>query len=113
MNKLLMRAGCTALVTLALALAAVTPVHAAGDGGTLFKSKCAVCHGPNGKGDTPAAKAMAAPDLTAPATQKKTDAQLIETTTKGKAKMPAYEKTLTKAQITDAIAYIRELGKQK
>jgi mono/diheme cytochrome c family protein len=84
MNQIRMRRGAVSMILLALALLAGAPVHADGDGATLYKSKCAVCHGADGKAATPAAKAMAASDLTSAAAQKMTDAQLIEITTKGK-----------------------------
>ena len=113
MNQVRMRRGAVGIVVLALALLAGAPVHAAGDGATLYKSKCAVCHGPDGKAATPAAKAMGASDLTSAATQKLTDAQLIEITTKGKNKMPGYEKSLSAAQIKEVVAHVRELGKKK
>ena len=38
------------------------PAHAA-DGAALYKAKCAGCHGPDGKAETPAAKAMKVPAL--------------------------------------------------
>ncbi len=113
MNQVRMRRGAVGIIVLALALLAGAPVHADGDGATLYKSKCAICHGPDGKAATPAAKAMAASDLTSAATQKLTDAQLIEITTKGKNKMPGYEKSLSAAQIKELVAHIRELGKKK
>lgn len=111
MKDLLMRCGCASIM-LALGLLASAPVRA-DDAAALFKSKCAVCHGADGKGTTPAAKAMGVPDLTSPAAQKKTDAELTEVMTKGKNKMPGYEKTMSAAQIKGFVAYIRTLGKQK
>jgi cytochrome c6 len=113
MKHFLMRCGGTSLLLLALILLAGPPLHAAGDQAALFKSKCAVCHGADGKGDSPAAKAMGAPDFTSAAVQNKTDAELIEITAKGKAKMPGYEKKLSEAQIKGLVEYIRELGKNK
>jgi len=113
MNRFLMRFGGTALLMLALILLAVPPVHAAGDPAALYKSKCAMCHGADGKGQTPMAKSMGVPDLTAPETQNKTDAQLTELTAKGKGKMPGYEKSLSADDIKGLVDYIRELAKKK
>lgn len=113
MNHFLMRRGGTSLLFLTVLLLAGPPLRAAGDQAALYKSKCAVCHGATGKGDTPAAKAMGAPDFTSSAVQSKTDAQLIEITTKGKGKMPGYEKSLSGEQIKGLVDYIRELGKKK
>ena len=80
---------------------------------TLFKSKCAMCHGPDGSGNTPAGKAMKVADLRSDEVQKKTDAQLTEATTNGKGKMPAFKGKLTDAQIRDLVKYVRELAKKK
>lgn len=112
MSTVRMRRGAVGIVVVALALLASAPVHADGDGATLYKSKCAVCHGADGKAGTPAAKAMGATDLTSAAAQKLTDAQLIEITTKGKNKMPGYEKSMSAAQIKEVVAYVRALGKK-
>ena len=113
MNQVRTRRGAVSILVLAMALLACAPVHADGDGAAVYKSKCAVCHGADGKAATPAAKAMAASDLTSAAAQKMTDAQLIEITTKGKNKMPGYEKSLSAAQIKEVVAHVRELGKKK
>jgi cytochrome c6 len=92
----------------------VAPLHAADDAATLFKAKCAVCHGPDGSGNTAMGKQMQSPDLRSEEVQKQTDAQLIEATTNGKGKkMPAYKDKLTGDQIKQLVAYIRELAKKK
>lgn len=80
-------------------------------GGTLFKTKCAACHGPDGKGEVPMGKKLGARNLSSAEVQAQSDAQLTEVVTKGKNKMPAYDGKLTKEQIGDLVAYIRELGK--
>jgi mono/diheme cytochrome c family protein len=81
-------------------------------GGTLFKTKCAACHGPDGKGEVPMGKKLGARDLNSAEVQKQTDAQLTEVVTKGKNKMPAYNGKLSKEQIAQLVAYIREIGKK-
>ncbi len=43
--------------------------------------------------------------------QKQTDAELVQIITKGKDKMPAYDGKLTKEQIDQVVAHVRELGK--
>jgi mono/diheme cytochrome c family protein len=77
-----------------------------------YKAKCAMCHGADGKGDTPAGKKLGARDFASPEVEKETDAELIEITAKGKNKMPGYEKSLKESQIKDLVAYIRELAKK-
>lgn len=83
------------------------------DAAANFKAKCAMCHGADGKGDTPVGKKMGVRDFTSAEVQKATDAELIATTTKGKNKMPAYGGKLSDGDIKDLIGYIRQLGKGK
>jgi cytochrome c6 len=81
------------------------------DAAATYKAKCAMCHGADGKGSAIGLK-MGARDLTSPDVQKQTDAQLVETITKGKNKMPAYEGKLKDAEIKDLVAFIRSLAKK-
>jgi len=86
---------------------------AAADAAANYKAKCAMCHGADGKGETPAGKKMGAHDFASPEVQKASDADLIAITTKGKNKMPAYSGKLSDADIKDLIGYIRQLAKGK
>jgi mono/diheme cytochrome c family protein len=86
---------------------------AAADAAATYKSKCAMCHGADGKGDTPVGKKMGAHDFASPEVQKQSDAELEAVTAKGKNKMPAYEKSLKEAEIKELVAYIRQLAKGK
>jgi len=74
---------------------------------SVYKSKCAVCHGATGKGDTPAGKSMGAADLKKSAA--KSDAELKAVIEKGKNKMPAYGKSLKPQEIDGLVAYIKGL----
>ena len=85
----------------------------ADDAAATYKAKCAMCHGADGKGDTPVGKKMGIRDLTSADVQKMSDEELITITTKGKNKMPGYENKLSAAQIKDVVAYIRQLAKGK
>jgi len=78
----------------------------------VYKSKCAACHGADGKGNTPAGKNMKVRDFASPEVAKQTDDQLIEITTKGRNKMPGYGNSLKEAQIKELVAYIRDLAKK-
>ena len=98
-----------AMILLAASIAA--PAFAQSAGADTYKSKCAMCHGPDGTASTPAGKAMKTPSFKEPAEIKASDADLIATTKTGKGKMPAYTGKLTDAQIKDVIAYIRTLQK--
>lgn len=79
------------------------------DAAALYKSKCASCHGADGKGETAIGKKMGVRDFHSPEVAKMKDAELIEVTTKGKAKMPAYGNKLTAEQIADLVKYVRSL----
>jgi len=95
------------VLTVAIALAIVlAPTHQAYAQGAadLYKSKCAMCHGADGK-------KAAGHDLQSDDVQKKSDADLASVITNGKApKMPAY-KSLTPEEVKGLVAYIRSLKK--
>ncbi|HKV26306.1 MAG TPA: c-type cytochrome [Candidatus Acidoferrum sp.] len=97
---------------LAAAMVIVAPAGAQNGGEAVYKAKCVGCHGPDGKGSTPAGKAMGARDFGSADVQKETDEQLAEIIAKGKGKMPAF-KTLTADQVKELVAYVRSLGKKK
>ena len=100
------------LTLLACGLIAVCSSSAvAQDAAATFKAKCAMCHGPDGKGSAMGTK-MGAHDFTSADVQKETDAQLTEIITKGKGKMPAYDGKLKDTEIKDLVAYIRSLAKK-
>ena len=90
---------------------ALSSTSAAADTAATYKAKCAMCHGADGKGATPAGKSMGAHDFASPEIQKMTDADLATVIAKGKGKMPAYANKLKEAEITDLVSYIRQLGK--
>lgn len=76
-----------------------------------YKQKCATCHGPDGKGETPAGKAMKVRSFADPEVAKMTDQQLAEIIEKGQGKMPKYGATLKADEIKEMVAYVRTLGK--
>ena len=80
------------------------------DGAALFKSKCVVCHGPDGTANTPMGKKLNIKSYKSPDVQKQSDADLKNTIVNGKGKMPSY-KALTSEQVDGLVKYIRELGK--
>ncbi|HEV2279044.1 MAG TPA: cytochrome c [Acidobacteriaceae bacterium] len=97
------------LLTLAASIAA--PVFAQSAGADTYKSKCAMCHGPDGTAATPMGKMMKIPSFKDPEVVKQSDAALIATTKDGKGKMPSYNGKLTDAQIKDVVSFIRTLQK--
>jgi mono/diheme cytochrome c family protein len=77
-----------------------------------YKAKCAMCHGPDGKGETATGKMMKVKDFASEDVQKMSDADLTAAISSGKGKMPPY-KTLSADQVKDLVAYIRAFGKKK
>jgi mono/diheme cytochrome c family protein len=110
MNRLMVRIGQNLVLALALTLFLSASVRA-DDAAATFKAKCAGCHGPDGKGNTPAGKAVGVHDFSSPEVQKMPDADLAGIISTGKNKMPSYAKTMKEAEITGLVAYIRSLGK--
>jgi mono/diheme cytochrome c family protein len=82
------------------------------DGASLFKAKCAMCHGPDGAGKTPMGQKLSIRDLRSSEVQKQPDADLTHVIGQGKDKMPAFDKKLGEDQIKSLVAYLRELGKK-
>jgi mono/diheme cytochrome c family protein len=80
-------------------------------GADLYKAKCAMCHGADGKGDTAMGKKMGLKDFSSADVQSKSDADLNSIITNGKSPMPAYKGKLTDGQIDSLVKYIRSLKK--
>lgn len=112
MNRTAVRTGRKLLVTLGLAFLLSASTRA-DDSASLYKAKCASCHGADGKANTPLGEATGARDFASPEVRKEADKELIEITTMGRKKMPAYKSTLKDSQIKDLVAYINELAKKK
>ena len=101
--------GIKAAAIVLVAASIGVPAFAQSATATLYKTKCASCHGADGLAATPVGKAMKVMSFKAPEMVKASDAQFIAATTNGKGKMPAYKGKLTDAQISDLIKYIRTL----
>lgn len=87
------------------------PAQGQGGGQDLYKSKCAGCHGADGKGQTAMGKANNIRDLGSADVQAQSDDAIAGIISGGKGKMPAYSKSLKADQIKDLVAYIRTLKK--
>ena len=88
------------------------PVRAQSAGESLYKAKCAACHGADGKGETAIGKKSNLNDLGSADVQKLSDAELTEIIANGKNKMPGYAKSLKPEQIKDLVVYIRTFAKK-
>jgi mono/diheme cytochrome c family protein len=102
------------IVMIALALFLILPnlSWAGDDGATIYKAKCAVCHGADGAGKP----AMKIPSLVSDDVKKASDADLTDMVANGgkdkKASHAFSTKGLTADQIKMVIAYVRELQKK-
>ena len=79
---------------------------------SVYKTKCAACHGAVGDASTPAGKALKVPSFTSEEALKETDANLLSIARNGKGKMPAWHDKLSEDQLKDLIAYIRAIQKK-
>jgi len=100
--KRLFRMGLLAL----LACGVLATSAVAQDAAATYKSKCAMCHGADGKGGKMGTRDFASPEVKA-----ESDAQLTEIITKGKGKMPSYDGKLKDTEIKGLVSYVRSLAK--
>lgn len=79
---------------------------------TTFRTKCAMCHGPDGAGSE-VGKSMNVPDLRSQAVQALSDAELAEIISDGKNGMPSFKSSFSADQIQALVKYVRSLAKKK
>jgi cytochrome c6 len=77
-----------------------------------FKTKCAICHGPDGAGSE-VGKSMNVPDLRSQAVQGLADAELAEIISNGKNGMPSFKSSFSAEQIQSLVKYVRTFAKKK
>jgi len=109
MKHLSLKPVLVALLAFGLIAACSSPAFA-DDAAATYKAKCAMCHGPDGKGSAAGTK-MGARDFGSAEVKAETDAQLNDIITKGKGKMPAYSGKLKDTEIKDLVTYVRGLAK--
>jgi len=109
MKYLFLKPVLVALLAFGLITACSSPAFA-DDAAAAYKAKCAMCHGPDGKGSAAGTK-MGARDFGSAEVKAETDAQLTDIITNGKGKMPAYSGKLKDTEIKDVVSYIRGLAK--
>jgi cbb3-type cytochrome c oxidase subunit III len=82
------------------------------DGAAVFKKRCSMCHGPEGKGFS----ANKTPDFTSSEWQKSiTDEEITETVKNGKkgTPMPAFGSKLSEDEVKAVVGHVRSLGAEK
>ena len=102
----------TLAILIILSSVFIAQSYAADNAATTFTTKCAMCHGADGQGKTPMGTKFNIKNLASPEVQKESVAELTQTITKGRNKMPAYEGKLTKDEIAQLAAYVKGLGKK-
>ena len=98
------------IVVILLALLLSTPARA-DFGADTYKAKCAACHGAKGLGDTMLGRNLKIPALGSTEVQTKSDDELITIISKGKKRMPPFDRKLSKEEIRDVLKFVRALKK--
>jgi mono/diheme cytochrome c family protein len=80
-------------------------------GDTTYKAKCQSCHGATGVPSAGMVKSMGVKPVTDPDVKAMDEAKMIDITTNGVRKMPAFKGKLTDAQIKEAVDHYRKLIK--
>lgn len=81
----------------------------------IYQRLCTACHGKAGKGEGYTLFDPPPADLQAPATQKKSDEELLEIIRNGhpNTAMGTWKYALSEQEIQDVLAYLRQFGKEK
>jgi len=101
------------LPAVVLVLGLTSPAYADIDAAAIYKSKCAACHGADGKGQTVMGKTLHARDLGSDDVQKMKSEELEKIITEGRNKMPSYKGKLSEAEIDALVKYIRTFAAPK
>jgi len=95
----------------ALILFGAASAWAQGDSKALYMSKCATCHGPDGKAKTAMGKKLKVQDAQTAAGKMSVD-EMVKIVADGKApSMMGYGKQLNAEQVKGVVDYYRGLGK--
>ena len=83
------------------------------EGSALFQKNCARCHGKDGRAKTFRGKFNHARDLTSPNWQASiADEHIFVSISKGKGKMPAFQRILSGNEIAALVTYVRMLKRE-
>jgi cytochrome c553 len=83
----------------------------ADSGADIYKTKCSACHGKNGAGDTMLGKNLKLRSLGSDDVQKQSDDELFAIISRGRKRMPPFDRKLSKDQIHDLVKFIRSMKK--
>ena len=109
----LQRCGNRAVLNAAVILLALlfSTYTFADSGADVYKTKCSACHGKNGAGDTMLGKNLKLRPLSSDDVQQQSDDELFTIISKGKKRMPPFDRKLSRDQIHDLVKHIRSLKK--
>jgi cytochrome c6 len=99
----------TMIVTAAVLLFA-TSIALAADGAAIYKSRCASCHGADGKADTKVAKAMKIPALAGDANVQKMATEEVVKRIKENKKHPSAVKSLSDTDVAAVAETVKKLA---
>ena len=100
------------LLLLAVSTLRANPVPDKSATAGTFRTKCAMCHGPDGAGSA-VGKSMNVPDLRSSVVQNKVDGELAQIISNGEGGMPAFKSSLSDDQIQALVTYVRSLHQKK
>jgi cytochrome c6 len=83
----------------------------ADNGAEIYKERCSACHGKAGKGDTIFGKNLEIRSLASDEVQNQSDNELASIISKGKNRMPPFERKLSRDEIREVLKHIRSLKK--
>ena len=99
---------CVAILVLGNSVAANASFSA--DAASTYNSKCATCHGRDGRSKTLRGRHTHARDLSNGEWQNDvSDERIFNSISNGKGKMPAFKKKLSESQIDELVNYVRRL----
>jgi cytochrome c6 len=85
---------------------------AAFDAGALYNSKCAKCHGKDGRSKTMRGRLAHSRDLSSGEWQNDvSDERIFNSISNGKGKMPSFKKSFSEDQINSLVTFVRRLRK--
>jgi cytochrome c6 len=100
----------TFAVAMVIVVGAAGPASAGADGAAVYAKQCASCHGPDGKGATPAGKALQVKDLVVPRWAAPEAISAIEKAVReGVPRMPALAAKLTPEEIAAVARYAQQM----